>query len=365
MLNEMLRSSVFRKYLKQIGIKQHFGVPDSLLKDYNSYLSNECKRDNLITANEGTAIAAAAGHYMATCEPAMVFLQNSGLGNCMNPLLSLTHSDVYKIPFCMMIGWRGELTDEPQHMVQGRCMLDQLDAINIPWSILPKYEEQLPAYFKSIGPQHAIIVRKGTFEKYRPLVEQNRIDKHKLSTESVFEEIVKHSSGHKIIASTGFNGRLLLNARRQVNDETVDFLTVGSMGHSSSIAAAIARKTEQSIVCIDGDGSIAMHMGNLLTNVQSNPHKMLHIVLNNGKHASVGNQDTGMENINITALALTLGYDSAIQVTQLDEIEQHLTSDKIGLHMVVVDVNAPDPDVELPRPLRTPEQTKEEFMKFF
>ena len=110
----------------------------------------------------------------------------------MNPLLSLTHSDVYKIPFCMMIGWRGESTDEPQHMVQGRCMLDQLDAINMPWSILPKYEEQLPAYFKSIGSQHAIIVRKGTFEKYRPLAEQNRIDQHKLSTESVFEEIVKH-----------------------------------------------------------------------------------------------------------------------------------------------------------------------------
>jgi len=361
----MLRSSVFRKYLKQIGIKQHFGVPDSLLKDYNSYLSNECKRENLITANEGTAIAAAAGHYMATKEPAMVFLQNSGLGNCMNPLLSLTHSDVYKIPFCMMIGWRGESTDEPQHMVQGRCMLDQLDAINMPWSILPKYEEQLPSYFKSIGEQHAIIVRKGTFEKYRPLTEQNKIDQHKLSTESVFEEIVKHSNGHKIIASTGFNGRLLLNARQNVEDETVDFLTVGSMGHASTIAATISRKTKQPIVCVDGDGSVVMHMGNLLTNVQANPRKMLHVVLNNGKHASVGNQDTGLENTNLTALALTLGYHSATQVNRLEDIEKHLSDIKNGLHMVVLDVNAPDPDIDLPRPIRTPEQTKIEFMKNF
>lgn len=350
-----------------VGIKQHFGVPDSLLKDYNSYLSNECKRDNLITANEGTALAAAAGHYMATREPAMVFLQNSGLGNCMNPLLSLTHPDVYKIPFCMMIGWRGESMDEPQHMVQGRCMLDQLDAINLPWSILPKREDQLSDYFRSVGPQHAIIVRKGTFEKYRSEQpkKEHQMDQHKLSTESVFEEIVKHSSGHKIIASTGFNGRLLLNARQQVDDETADFLTVGSMGHASTIAAAISRKTEQSIVCVDGDGSVAMHMGNLLTNVQSNPRKMLHIVLNNGKHASVGNQATGMEDVDITALALTLGYDSAVQVNQLEEIEQHMTADKNGLHLIVLDVNAPDPGIELPRPFRTPKQTKEEFMKNF
>ena len=329
----MLRSSVFRKHLKQIGIKQHFGVPDSLLKDYNSFLSNECKRDNLITANEGTAIAAAAGHYMATKEPAMVFLQNSGLGNCMNPLLSLTHRDVCKIPFCMMIGWRGESSDEPQHMVQGRCMLDQLDAINLPWSVLPKYEEQLPAYFKSIGEQHAIIVRKDTFEKYRPLKEQYRIDQHKLSIEAVFDEIVKHSNGHKIIASTGFNGRLLLNARQQAEDETIDFLTVGSMGHASTIAA--------------------------------NPRKMTHVVLNNGKHASVGNQDTGLENTNLTALALTLGYHSATQVHRLEDIEKHLSELKNGLHMIILDVNAPGPDIVLPRPIRTPEQTKIEFMKNF
>lgn len=361
----MLRSSVFRKHLKQIGIKQHFGVPDSLLKYYNSYLSNECKQDFLITANEGTAIAAAAGHYMSTKEKAIVFLQNSGLGNCINPLLSLTHPDVYNIPFCMMIGWRGESIDEPQHTVQGRCMLDQLDAINMPWSILPKFEDQLPAYFKSIGPQHAIIVRDKTFEKYNPFTKPNILDRYKMSTESVFEEIVKHSNNHKIVTSTGFNGRLLLNARQKVNDDTVDFLTVGSMGHASTIAATISRKTEQSIVCIDGDGSIAMHMGNLLTNVRAKPRKMLHVVLNNGKHASVGNQDTGLENINLSELALTLGYNSATNINSLEEIEKHLYETKNGLHMIVLDVNSPDSDINLPRPIRTPEQTKIEFMNNF
>ena len=311
----MLRSHVFRKHLKQIGIKQHFGVPDSLLKDYNSYLSNECKHDNLITANEGTAIAAATGHYMATKEPAMVFLQNSGLGNCMNPLLSLTHSDVYKIPFLYdgRLAWRIHRR-APAHGPRslhvrptGRHQHALVHSSKVRRTIASVF--QIHRF-----EQHAIIVRKGTFEKYRPLTEQNRIDQHKLSTESVFEEIVKHSNGHKFIASTGFNGRLLLNARQNVEDETVDFLTVGSMGHASTIAATISRKTEKPIVCVDGDGSVVMHMGNLLTNVQANPRKMLHVVLNNGKHASVGNQDTGLENTNLTALALTLGYHSATQV---------------------------------------------------
>ena len=353
---------MFRKMLKQIGITQHFGVPDSLLKDYSSYLSTECKDDTLITANEGTAVAAAAGHYMATHDPALVFLQNSGLGNCMNPLLSLTHSGVYNIPICLMIGWRGESSDEPQHMVQGGCMLEQLDAIKLPWSILPKDEEQLPSYFKSLGDQHAIIVRKGTFEKYRPFKEQHGVSKHKLSTESVFEEIVKHSNGHKIIASTGFNGRLLLNARQHAEDETVDFLTVGSMGHASTIAATISRQTKQSIICVDGDGSIAMHMGNLLTNVQAMPNKMLHIVLNNGKHASVGNQDTGLENTDLTVLALTLGYHSATHVVRIEDLGRHLSDIKKGLHMIILDVHVPDTNIVLPRPIRTPEQTKIEFM---
>ncbi|XP_052278718.1 LOW QUALITY PROTEIN: phosphonopyruvate decarboxylase-like [Dreissena polymorpha] len=289
--------------------------------NFCAYVTNNISKENhLITANEGSAVALATGYHLATGKSAMVYLQNSGLGNTVNPLMSLAVPAVYSIPMLMLIGWRGEpgKRDEPQHITQGKTTPGLLAALGIPFQPLPDYEEGAGLVLQSArhyldshkGP-YALLVRRQTFSPYKlpklPPV-------FPLSREKALQLIID-GLGPKdvIVGTTGMLSRELYEYRVAREDgHERDFLTVGSMGHASSIALGIAiQKHNRQIICLDGDGSVIMHMGALATIGQHGPENLKHVIINNGSHESVGGQPTDAgnhDNFNFGAIARGCGY---------------------------------------------------------
>ena len=266
------------------------GVPDSLLKDFCAYITdNTDTKHHTITANEGNAIGLAAGHYLATGNPALVYMQNSGIGNCVNPLLSLTDEEVYNIPLLMFIGWRGEpdKKDEPQHIKQGKVTDKLLEAMGIKYSIMPDNFEEAKSfidnavqYMKDTNCPYAFIIRKGTFEKYS--LKNKKVSNYELKREEAIETVIKNLKTTDIIVSTtGHISREVYETRERLRqNHKQDFLTVGSMGHSSSIALGIAlEKPDRNIYCFDGDGALLMHQGALSVNATKELTNFKHISL--------------------------------------------------------------------------------------
>ena len=278
------------------GIDMFTGVPDSLLKNICAYITDTTPRErHIIAANEGNAVGIAAGHYLATGKPALVYMQNSGLGNTVNPLLSLADEKVYSIPMVLMIGWRGEpgVHDEPQHAKQGEVTLALLDAMQIPYIILEDVGQIGPQVALAVNRKSpvAIVVRKGTFGSYK-LKNASKND-YELSREQAMKLVVDHLRADDIIVSTtGKLSRELFEyreARQQGHGH--DFLTVGSMGHSSSIALGIAlEKPQRRVFCFDGDGAFIMHTGALGIVASMKPRNFYHILFNNNAHEG---DDTG------------------------------------------------------------------------
>lgn len=358
------------------GVTFFAGVPDSLLKDICAYITDSTEPDrHIIAANEGAAVALAAGHYLATRELGLVYFQNSGLGNTINPLLSLADAEVYSIPMLLLIGWRGEpgVHDEPQHVKQGRVMLAMLDAMEIGYEILSTEQavanEQIRvAAEAAVRGQRpfAIVVRKGTFEPYKlrserktnfPLVREDAI---RLVLDSVPDDAV-------IVSTTGMTSREVFEhraARGQGHHR--DFLTVGSMGHASQIALGIAmRRPERQVYCLDGDGAVLMHMGSVVLQGTRAPANYRHILLNNGAHDSVGGQPTAGFDVDFIAIARACGYRSAERAESPQEIAEALRrmSEVPGPTLLEIRVNkGARPD--LGRPTRTPIQNRDEFMQW-
>jgi phosphonopyruvate decarboxylase len=372
----MLPCDAFYNLLLNKNINFLCGVPDSQLKSFLAYIADHADKDkNIIAANEGNAIALAAGYYLATGKIGMVYMQNSGLCNAINPLTSLVDKEVYSIPMLLLIGWRGEpgKKDEPQHVKLGRVTQSLLNSLEIPFSVLPddmvevgKVMDKSVALMKENNAPYALMVRKGAFEKYDLKSRSNT--SYPLYREDAIKLIIPQLSARDIIVSTtGMASRELFEYRDELKqDHNKDFLTVGSMGHCSQIALAIAlSKPSRNIYCLDGDGSLIMHMGALPIISSQNPENFRHIVINNGAHDSVGGQPTVGFEIDITTIAKASGYKYAFRAETGEEICEkiNLLKERRGPSLLEIRVNK-GARQNLGRPTISPVENKRAFMNF-
>lgn len=364
------------KSLQVHGVDFFTGVPDSLLKDFCAYVTDHCPRErNIIAANEGAAVGIAAGHYMASGRLPLVYMQNSGLGNTVNPLLSLMDEKVYALPVVLMIGWRGEpgVKDEPQHVKQGEVTLDLLEAMQIPYIVLSDNEEEalqqtgvILQKAKNTSRPHALVIRKGVFGKYQ--LQNKPENNYPFSREEALKLVVDQLGDKDVVVSTTGKLSRELFEYREVRHQGHgrDFLTVGSMGHSSSIALGIAlEKPERTVWCLDGDGAFIMHMGAISNIGALSPKNYRHIVFNNGAHESVGGQPTVGFQLDIPAIAGACGYPVVFSVSTCEEIKQTLRalSGVDGPALVEIRVKI-DSREDLGRPTSTPIDNRRVFMDF-
>ncbi len=365
------------KLIEIIGSDFYTGVPDSQLKALCNYLMNTYGIDShhhVIAANEGNCAALAAGYHLATGKVPVVYMQNSGEGNIINPVASLLNDKVYAIPVIFIVGWRGEpgIHDEPQHIYQGEVTVKLLEDMDIKCFIIGKEttDEEVKdamADFKnnlSIGKDVAFVIRKGALTYDEKVVYKN-------SNTMVREDIIKHivavTDEDPIVSTTGKASRELFETR-VANDQShkYDFLTVGSMGHSSSIALGVAiNKPDQKIWCVDGDGAVLMHMGSMALLGSNKPNNLVHVVINNGAHETVGGMPTVASNIDIVGIAKACGYPYAVKVNTFEELDKELKSAKerneLSLIEVSCSIGARD---DLGRPTTTALENKENFMEY-
>lgn len=385
----MLESCFFYDELIKHGTRFFTGVPDSLLKNFCAYITDNAPNAlNIIAANEGCAVGLCVGHYLAAGEVPLVYMQNSGLGNTVNPILSLADSDVYSVPLVMLIGWRGMpgIHDEPQHIKQGKVTLALLDAMRIPYVILSDSESeaaaQLDFCYKTIrqtSAPFAIVVRKGTFAPYA--LKNNRETDADLTREEAIGRILEASPlGAAFVSTTGMISRELFEMREKRGEgHGHDFLTVGGMGHASQIALGIALSCpHRPVVCLDGDGAALMHTGGLTTIGTRRPRNLTHIVLNNGAHDSVGGQPTVALQVDLCKIALAAQYRSAVKAVTEKELDDALFAamlDERLLSALPESGGAGGPSFievrvkkgsrsDLGRPTTTPQENKKALMKF-
>lgn len=372
----MLEVSKIYDCLVKNGVDFFAGVPDSLLKNFCAYITDNVPANkHIISANEGAAVGLAAGHYMATGKIPVVYMQNSGLGNTVNPLLSLADEKVYSIPMLLMIGWRGEpgVKDEPQHRKQGLVTLELLNAMQIPYAVLSMDETEATSQvddiikkMKQTSSPVAIVIRKDTFAKYK--LKNVSVNEFSMSRENAMKMVVDSLSDTDVVVSTtGKLSRELFEYREAKNQgHGRDFLTVGSMGHSSSIALGIAlEKPNRNVYCFDGDGAFIMHTGAITNIGKLAPKNYRHIVFNNGAHESVGGQPTLAFDIDIPSIAKASGYKEAISVEdeeQLISALKHISS-VVGPILLEIKVKVSSRD-DLGRPTTTPIENKNNFIEF-
>ena len=375
----MIRPDFFIEKLRENGIDCFAGVPDSLLKNICAYITDHCDaHHNIIAANEGAAIGLAAGHYLATGRPACVYMQNSGEGNIINPLASLTDQEVYNIPVLLLIGWRGRpgVHDEPQHVKQGKVTTGLLNVMGVNYEVLSKEEDkaakQIEKAAKALANKEvfALVIEKDTFEDYK--LQNVEVNDLILTREEAIQTVAA-ALGEKdcIVSTTGMISRELFEYRAAMNQgHERDFLTVGSMGHASQIALGIAMaKTDRKVWCFDGDGAAIMHMGSMAIVANKALKNYVHVVFNNGAHDSVGGQPTVGLKIDLPAVAKAVGYKAAISVSSKEELEKELSTlnsqlstldGPILLEVQVKKGNRKD----LGRPTTTPIQNKYALMDF-
>ena len=371
----MIRPEFFIEKLRENGIDCFAGVPDSLLKNICAYITDHCDAEhNIIAANEGAAVGIAAGHYLATGKPACVYMQNSGEGNTINPLASLTDEEVYNIPVLLLIGWRGRpgVHDEPQHVKQGKVTTGLLNVMGVNYEVLSKEEDnaekQIAKAIKAL--QHkevfAQVIEKDTFEDYK--LQNVEVNDLTLSREEAIQTVAA-ALGEKdcIVSTTGMISRELFEYRAGMNQgHERDFLTVGSMGHASQIALGIAMaKPERKVWCFDGDGAAIMHMGSMAIVANKAPKNYVHVVFNNGAHDSVGGQPTVGLKIDLPAVAKAVGYTNAFSVENKEDLLDALRAVKMVEGPVLLQVCVKKGNrKDLGRPTTTPIQNKEALMAF-
>lgn len=352
------------------------GVPDSQLKPLCDCLINQCgvSKKHIIAANEGNAAAIAAGYYLATGKIPVVYLQNSGIGNIINPVASLLNDKVYGIPCIFIIGWRGEpgVHDEPQHIYQGEVTLKLLEDMDIETVVIGKEttEEEVCGKMKSLKPlldrgkSIALVVKKGALGYNEEVEYKNR---YTMSREEIIKHIVAVSKEDVIISTTGKASRELFEIREaNKQPHKYDFLTVGSMGHSSSVAMGIAQqKPNVKIWCIDGDGAAIMHMGAMAVIGSNKPANMVHVVINNGAHETVGGMPTVANSIDLVQIAKGCGYPNAVCVDNFDDLDEELLSAKRRGELSFIEAKSSiGARADLGRPTTTAKENKERFMEY-
>ena len=315
----MINVDRFVGELKKAGMNFFTGVPDSLLKSFCAYVTDTCGENHVIAANEGGAVGLATGYYLATGKPALVYMQNSGQGNAVNPLASLADPDVYSIPMVLLVGWRGEpgVKDEPQHVKQGKVTISLFETLGIPTEILPDDEataleltRKMTERTKAESRPVALVVRKGLFAEYK--LQNKKPDIAALPREQAIEGVLRALPKDAVVVSTtGMISREVYETRERLGqDHSHDFLTVGAMGHASMIALGIAKaQSNRKVYCFDGDGASIMQMGNMAIVGQSRCCNLTHIVFNNAAHDSVGGQPTVGGDIDFEKIAEEFGYN--------------------------------------------------------
>lgn len=371
----MLSCARIHEQLTENGFDFFAGVPDSLLKTFCAYLGDHTgPKDHVIAANEGAAVALAAGHHLATGRVGVVYMQNSGLGNAVNPLVSLADRAVYGIPMLLVIGWRGRpgTRDEPQHVHQGRVTEGMLDALGIGYAEMPTDPDAAERCLWSAmgatldaGAPYALLVRAGSFHGHAPGVSRNGT--RMLSRETALTWMLDHLDERAVVvATTGYTSRELWAHRQATRiGDRADFLTVGSMGHASQVAMGIAlRKPSRAVFCFDGDGAVIMHMGAMAIIGSSGLRRFKHIVLNNGVHDSVGGQPTVGRNVDWPGVATACGYGFARSVESLDALDDAFRKlcESSGPGLLEVRIR-PGARSDLGRPAVSPRSRKTRLME--
>lgn len=371
----MINTKDFVDWLVAHGVDFYAGVPDSLLKPVCFYLADHAGDKHVVAANEGGAVALACGYHLATGKVPLVYLQNSGQGNTINPLLSLADRDVYSIPLLLLIGWRGEpgIKDEPQHVKQGKITVDLLDAMDIPHRVLdpePEAAQRCVAELLEIAATEsrpvALLVRKGTFESYTPTAQAT--SDFEMTREEAIESVVSAlGKSDAIVSTTGKLSRELYECRdRAGQGHEREFLTVGSMGHASQIAMGIAlARPDRQVYCLDGDGAMLMHMGSTAIVGAAGVSNFKHVIFNNGVHDSVGGMPTAGLQVSFPEIVKACGYTQAWRVERkvnLVETVRKLGSAKgPALLEIMVQKGARS---DLGRPKTSPVENKTAFTGF-
>jgi len=316
------------KYLKKNKIDFFTGVPDSLLKNFSSHLERYPQNKHVIAANEGSATSIGIGHYLSTKKVPCVYMQNSGLSNAMNPLISIAGKTVYSIPLFLLIGWRGSPNkpDEPQHLAKGKITQNILKLLKIDHCVLRKEDDfkKLNKLIKKAQKKQSIVaclIEKDTLISKNKKIKKN-IDNFILRADFIKEFLDLIPRQCKIISTTGYTSRELMGIRElKKNSKGKDFYMVGGMGHSSSVALGYALNSKKQTFCLDGDGSVLMHLGPLRTIGFLKAKNFKHIILNNNSHESVGEQTTTANGIDFKKLSSSLGYKSYYKIKNLREVK--------------------------------------------
>lgn len=360
-----------------IGSEFYTGVPDSQLKGLCNYLMSKYgidSRHHIIGANEGNCLGIAAGYHLATSAVPVVYMQNSGEGNVINPLASLVNDKVYAIPVVFIIGWRGEpgVHDEPQHIYQGLVTQTLMKDMDVETFVIGKdtSDEEVVAAMDSFrdllqqGKQVAFIIRKGGLTFDGKVTYKND---HSMNRETVIGHIAAAAGDDPIVSTTGKISRELFETR-DANGEghAKDFLTVGSMGHCSSIALGVAiNKPDRKVWCIDGDGAVLMHMGAMAVIGSIAPDNLVHVVINNGAHETVGGMPTVAGDADLVGIAEKCGYGYCVSVSDPDSLDRELAKASKGTGLTFIEVKCMlGAREDLGRPTTTTIENKNSFMEY-
>lgn len=371
-----METAFFLEQLRELNIDTITGVPDSALKGFCNYINTHVNQSfrHFVPANEGAAVGIAIGNYLASGKPACVYMQNSGLGNTVNPITSLANEKVYGIPMLLLIGWRGKpgKKDEPQHKFMGAVTLPLLEVLDIPYDVISsettevELAEIMVKAEKELGcnRQYAIVAAPGTFREDAALEYKNS---YSIIREDAIKEILKGLNENDIVVST--TGKISREVYEQSNrlfgGHQKCFMTVGGMGHASMIAFGIAsNRPDKRVICIEGDGALMMHMGSLAFLGKQKPENLVHICLNNEAHESVGGMPTGAAP-DYWRAAKEMGYDFYEEMKSQEELEKNIPRilEKKGMVFVEIKV-AMDSRKDLGRPVETAEENKKEFMEY-
>ena len=375
----MLNPEILVNFLKKNNINFFSGVPDSLLKDFCAYVDDEFpSRNHIIAANEGSAVGLAIGHHLSSGKVPLVYLQNSGLGNTVNPLISLASQEVYSIPILLLIGWRGEpgIKDEPQHIHQGRITPSLLEVMDIPYTIIDSNMDQLEVLnliekqilnCQKFKKPVCILVRKGTFETYKKKINKSDSFQFELEREEAVQIATKVCEPNSVIVcTTGMLSRELFEFRANHKlGHGKDFLCVGGMGHASQIATGIAiDQPDRPVYCFDGDGAALMHMGSMAITGTKNLPNLVHLVFNNGCHESVGGQPTVAQKFKLSNVASSLGYKFSETVSDEESLKATIVKAQLNNASSFIEILVRSGHrSDIGRPTTTPIENKNALMK--
>ena len=354
----MIKVNSLINLLKKNNSNFFTGVPDSVLKELSYSLQKKTKKNHIIATNEGAAVSLGIGHYLSTKSIPCVYMQNSGLSNALNPLISIAHEKVYSIPLILIIGWRGSprVKDEPQHNVKGKITESILKLLNIKYTIirtnddLKKFDKQIKNAKKK-DTIVACLIEQGTLEKNKKI--NKKKDFYKLDKELFLKTLLQTlEKNTKIISSTGYNSRELIHLRNKYKiKNSNDFYMVGGMGHTASVALGYSLSSKKKIICMDGDGSLLMHLGSIKTAGTFANKNFKYILLNNNSHDSVGGQNTHSDDIDFEKLSISLGFKNFYCIKSDKNLKKNIQKFINGNNLNFLEVKVSNSKIKkLPRP---------------